>query len=293
MPAPVPTAARLLVLAATAVVPLLPLGPAAVLRAGEAVLGPDEVLARHNAWADGIRHLWARAEITLNFPADQEGRKREQHDLAGHLFLAKPDRLFLHGQVLGKDVFVVGMNAERFWLWIRPEVNTVWTGRRGGPGERRLIVSPTDLMAALGLCPLTLEPSAPAEFVALPRHYVLTQRWPAPDGAGADGPADPPPPRRRVWFDRRHLRPVRVDLFDESGRRLLLAELLRYEPVGPGGIDLCTAYRARFYGEGREVVLVLRLTKVRPEKEPNPRIFTYRPPPGAKVRDLDAGAPVP
>ena len=97
-----------------------------------------------------------------------------------------------------------------------------------------------------------------------------------------------PPPRRRVWFDRATLRPVRVDLFDEAGRRLLMAELLRYRPVGPGGASLATAYRARFYGNGREMIIVLRLTEVKPEKRPNPRIFQYRPPPGAEVRDLDA-----
>jgi len=244
-----------------------------------AVLPPAEVLKRHNAWAGRIQHLWARADLTLNFPKDEQGAEREQHNLAGHLFLAGPDRLFVHGQVLGKDLFTVGMNADRFWLWIRPEVNTVWTGRRGGEGEKRFILSPADLMVALGLFQVALDPDVSAEFVAQRRHYVLTERWPG----GAD-----PRPRRRVWFDRATLRPVRVDLFDEAGGQILMAELLRYRPIGPDGTSLCTAYRARFYGDGREMILVLRLTEVKPEKEPNPRIFEFRTPPGAKVHDLDA-----
>ena len=246
------------------------------------VLPPGEVLARHNGWAARIPHLWARANLMLNFPKDETGEKREQHDLSGHLFLIKPDRLFVHGEVLGKDVFKVGMDAERFWLWIRPEVNTVWTGRRGGEGERRFILSPADLMTAIGLFRIDLDPDTPAEFVAQRDHYVLTERY-----RGTAAPA----PRRRIWFDRETLRPARVDLFDEAGRRLLMAELLRYKPVGPGKAPLATAYRARFYGEGREMILVLRLTEVKPEKEPNPRIFEYRRPPGAKVRDLDADEP--
>jgi len=247
--------------------------------AGDEILPPAEVLARHNAWAARIPHLWARANLMLNFPKDEKGAEREQHDLAGHLFLAKPDCLFVHGEVLGKDVFTVGMNPERFWLWIRPEVNTVWTGRRGGEGERRFILSPADLMTAIGLFRIDLDPSTPAEFVAQRRHYVLTERYPLTAA---------PAPRRRVWFDRETLRPVRVDLFDEAGSCVLMAELLRYEPVGPGGAPLATAYRARFYGNGQEMVLVLRLTEVKPEKEPNPLVFKYRLPPGAKVHDLDA-----
>jgi len=247
--------------------------------AGDAVLPPGELIARHNAWADHIQHLWARADLRLNAPADEQGSRREQHDLTGHLFLAKPERLFVHGQVLGKDVFTVGMNAERFWLWIRPKVNTVWTGRRGGEGERRFILSPADLMVALGLFRIDLDPAVDAECVAQRRHTVLTECWPDTTVRM---------PRRRVWFDRATLRPVRVDLFDEAGHRLLLAELLRYEPVGLAGVPLCTAYRVRFYGDGQEMLLVLRLTEVKPEKEPNPRIFAYREPPGAKVHDLDA-----
>jgi len=297
-----------LAVAALATLLACPPAPAAAAPVAPALLSPAEVIARHNAWADRIRHLWARADLTLNFPKDETGREREQHDLGGHLFLAKPDRLFVHGEVLGKDVFTVGMNADRFWLWIRPEVNTVWTGRRGGEGERRFILSPADLMTALGLFRIDLAPSVPAEFVAQVCHDVLTEYYastaaaaptsapasapsPAPtEGAGpaAASSAPVPAPRRRVWFDRATLRPVRVDLFDEAGRPLLMAELLRYQPVGPDKTPLCTAYRARFYGNGQEMVLVLRLSDVRPEKEPNPKIFEYRPAPGAKVIDLDA-----
>ena len=234
---------------------------------------PAEVLAAHNAWADSIRHVWSRAAVTINFPV---GEKREQHDLDGHFFLVKPDRLFLHGQVFGQDVFRIGMNAERFWLWIRPGVNTVWTGRRGGKGERALLLSPADLMAACGTSRIDLARGAAAEFVAERRHYILTEQRRAGNARL---------PARRIWFDRMTLRPVRVDLFDEVGRRLVMAELLTYEAVGD--TQVCTAYRARFYGD-EEVALVLRLSKVSLEKKPNPRLFQYRLPPGAKERDLDA-----
>jgi len=253
-------------------------GAAGGAGAPAAVAGPAEVITAHNAWADSIRHVWSRAAVTINFPV---GKKREQHDLDGHVFIDKPDRLFVHGQVLGRDVFRLGMNPERFWLWIRPEVNTVWTGRRGGKGERDLLVSPSDLMAACGCHRIDLAPEAAAEFVALRRHYVLTEQRRA--GAALL-------PRRRIWFDRSTLRPVRVDLFDDVGRRLVMAELLVYRAVG--ATPVCTAYRVRFYGD-EEVALVLRLSKVSLEKKPSIRVFDYRLPPGAKERDLDKPAAAP
>ncbi len=238
------------------------------------VRGPQEVLVAHNAWADSIRHLWARADLMFDFPVG-EG-KRERHDVTGHLFLEKPSNLFVHGEVLGQDVFTLGANAERFWLWIKPNVNTVWTGQRGGPGEARLIISPSALAEALGVFRVDLGPKVQAVFVAYPEHCVLSVERPV---GGKRVPV------RRIWFDAVSLRPRRVDLFDEAGRRTLMAELLKYERVG--GTEVCTIYRARFYGD-EEVDLVLRLNGVRLDKKPNPRIFEYRLPTGAKEVDLDA-----
>jgi len=238
------------------------------------VRGPQEVLVAHNAWADSIRHVWARADLMLDFPVG-EG-KRERHDVTGHLFLEKPSNLFVHGEVLGQDVFTLGASAERFWLWIKPNVNTVWTGQRGGPGEARLIISPSALAEALGVFRIDLGPKVQAVFVAYPEHYVLSVER-AVGGKRV--------PVRRIWFDAVSLRPRRVDLFDESGRRTLMAELLKYERVG--ATEVCTIYRARFYGD-EEVDLVLRLKDVSLEKRPNPRVFEYRLPPGAKEKNLDA-----
>ena len=239
------------------------------------ILSPAEVLEAHNAWADSIRHVWSRAELRLNFPTGDPSSSRLTYDLDGHVFMAKPDRLYVHGAVLGQEVFKIGMNPERFWLWVGPKVNSVWTGQRGGPGERRFIVSPADLMTALGLFRIELDPAVPGVFVAQDRHYVLSQ-----DHVIAGEVL----PRRRIWFDRATLRPARVDLYDDSGRCVLMAELLRYERAGD--IDLCTVYRVHFYGD-EEVAMVLQLSSVRLDKEPNPKVFEFAVPPEAKVNDLD------
>ncbi|MBE3095685.1 MAG: hypothetical protein IMZ44_00985 [Planctomycetes bacterium] len=239
-------------------------------------LSPAEVIERHNAWADSVQQLWSRAAVGLVMPRNEGRGNRARYDMDGHLFLVKPDRLFLHGQILGQEVFKMGTGGERFWLWIRPKVNTVWTGRRGGEGERRFILAPDDLMLAMGMFRIDLSPEAPAEFEAQPHAYVLTiqQRL----GAALL-------PQRRIWFDRRTLRPIRVDLFDEGGTAIVMAELLAYEKVGE--MDVCAAYRVRFYGD-EEVDLVLVLSNVRLDKKISDAVFEYKVPPGAQVEDLDA-----
>jgi len=241
------------------------------------VLAPDKVLAAHNAWADSIQHLWSRAAILLNFPASGTEADPMQQDLDGHIFMVKPNRLYLHGQILGQEVFVMGMNAEKYWLWVRPRVNAVWVGARGGEGERRFVVSPEDLMSALGVFRIDLKPDEPAMFTAQDRYYFLSEERRV--GAARV-------PSRRIWFDRATLRPARVDLYDENGRCLLMAELLKYEPVG--GTGVCMVYRARFYAD-KEVDIVLQLTAASLEKAPNEKVFEFRVPPGAKIIDIDKG----
>jgi len=262
-------------------------GPAAQV---PAALGPAEVLAAHNAWADSIQHVWSRAGLMLDMPNQEKQGERARYDVDGHLFLQKPEDLYLHGQVMGQEVFAMGMNAQRFWLWVRPKVNKVWTGRRGGQGERQFVLAAEDLMSALGMFRIALGPNDPATFDVMPAQYVLTQQR---EFVGKRVPW------RRIWFDRRSLRPVRVDLYDEDGRSLLMSELLKYEPVarlrqgeaplrrGEARTDVCMTYRVRFYGS-QEVDLVLRLSSVSLLRPVNPKVFEYRLPPDARQEDLDA-----
>ena len=253
-------------------------GPLAAATAGPQMT-PAEVLAAHNAWADSLEHLWSRAATNLVMPRSESHGERVRYDTEGHLFIIKPDRLFLHGQVLGQEVFKMGLDSERFWLWVRPGANTIWTGRRGGEGERRFILAPADLLTALGVLPIDLAPDELAAFDTQPNQYVLTRQRMF---GGEKIPVG------RTWFDRRSLRPVRIDLFDDAGVCVVMAELLRYQRIGE--VDVCTAYRVRFCGEA-EVDLVLQLSDVKLDKQPPATVFQYKVPPGAKVEDLDAGPP--
>jgi hypothetical protein len=246
--------------------PLPPVPPA---------LPPDAVIAAHNAWADSIDHLWSRTAITLDLPNPETNSDRMKFDLEGLLFVAKPDSLLLNGRFMLKDVFQVGMNSDRFWLIVRPQIATVWTGRRGGPGERQFILAAADLMTALGFLPIHLDPKARAAFRVEPEQYILTEQR-LFGGKTV--------PWRRVSFDRRTLRPARLELFDEGGRPILVAELLAYEPVD--ATSVCTSYHIRFYGN-EEVDLTLGLSHVSLTKPLPPKVFEYRRPPDLSLHDLD------
>jgi hypothetical protein len=266
---------------------VLVLAAALAAGCGKAQRGPlppalpmEEVLKAHDAWAESVQHLWSRSSMTLNLPQTDKPGQRSQYSLDGHLLLAKPGNLFLNGDVLGHELFRLGMNPERFWLWVEPRVRTQWTGRRGGPGERRFILAAADLMTALGLDSLHLDPKDLTTFSTEPEQYVLTEETLF---------AGRRVPWRRTWFDRWNLRPVRVDLYNESGKRILMSELLEYEKDGE--TDVCAAYRVRFYGDDT-VTMVLRLSDVSVTRSVPMVNFKYRVPDGARVVDLDA-APSP
>ncbi len=241
-------------------------------------MNPGEVIAAHNAWAASIQHVWSRAAITVSLPGENDSSRRQTFDLDGHLFVVKPDDLFLHGQVLMAEVFQVGMNAERYWVAVRPEGNTVWTGRRGGPGERRVLLSASDLMTALGLFEVHPDPKGQTFISVRPQQYILTEYRDVGDKWVL---------WRRTWFDRRTLRPVRIDLFDAAGRPVMMSEALAYETVD--STDVCTVYRIRCYGGG-EVDVTLRLSAVSLTKPVSPKVFEYRPPADARIEDLDAAS---
>jgi hypothetical protein len=238
----------------------------------------DQVLAAHNAWADSIKKVWSKSVTTVDVPDPEKAGRRAKYDLDGFLNLVLPDRLFLRGQIgaiAPVVVLEVGMNPERYWIWVKPKVNTIWTGRRGGLGERWYDVSLDDLMTALGMFPVRVDSPDSFDFATEPQQYVLTE---SREQGGRVLPW------RRTWFDRRTLRPVRIDLY-QFGKTILMSELLAYDRVG--GTDVCCTYRIRFYGQA-EAYLALRLSDLSLTRDINMKIFQYRVPPGAEVKDLDA-----
>jgi hypothetical protein len=239
----------------------------------------EKVVAAHNAWAASIQHLWSRADITVNLPGVEDSSDRQTYNVEGHLFVVKPDNLLLRGQILGQEVFQVGMNVERFWMILKPKVNRAWTGRRGGPGERRFTLAAADLMTALGYYEVRPDARDPGAFRIDREQYILTEFHTV---------AGNRVPWRRTWFDRRTLRPVRIDGFDIIGQPILMSEILACE--ADGSTPVCTVYRIRLFADD-EVDVTLRLSAVSLSKTVAPSVFTFRPSSDARIDDLDGRSP--
>jgi hypothetical protein len=245
---------------------------------GSGAWRPDEVIDAHNKWAASVQHLWSRASITVSLSKGEKPGDRQTYDVDGNLLVAKPDDLLLRGQVLGTEVFQVGLNADRYWVSLRLDSGGVWTGRRGGGGERYFTLAPTDLMMALGMYSLDLAREDLAYSRFTPKNCAVTELKIV---------GGRPVPWRRTWFDRQSQRLVRVDLFNDEGRCVLMSELLAFETVDSAPV--CSTYRISFYGDS-EVDVALRLSAMSLTKNVSPKVFEFRPPPGAKVEDLDAAA---
>lgn len=88
--------------------------------------------------ADGRRHTYPLQDATLIFQAPRRLRFTIKHSLAG-------------------SVARVGSNDEKYWLWIEPEISTMWVGEWryvGRGGRSSLPLPPNQVLDALMLRPL-------------------------------------------------------------------------------------------------------------------------------------------
>lgn len=126
-----------------------------------------EALQRVNDNLERIREALVCRNCTVSFRfRDADGGR--------HAFIAQPASLIyrpprsLRFAVSGLtgNVALIGSNDERYWLWIEPEVSTMWWGRwsddqeavpQGARGD--LPLAPVELLSALALSPLPHEPS--------------------------------------------------------------------------------------------------------------------------------------
>ena len=153
---------------------------------------------------------------------------RRHYDLEAKLLVLPPDSLrFVMEHMLAGDELRVGMNDEKWWVWVRrPEARQV-EGRRGREGvsvDGNLPVGPEQLMEALGLS--VLGATEAAQRVTADYQQLIFM-------AAGEGHRTI---EKEYWLDRYEPRLIRRILFrDGEGRIALSSELDRYAPVGDGG----------------------------------------------------------
>jgi hypothetical protein len=217
--------------------------------------------------------LWSNsAGITAKF-ADDKG-KRHSYNLDGNLLFQSPRNLRLDLRPgLGNQVMQIGSNAEDFWIWIEPDVKTMWWGRYsnvGRPCARTITVRPDQLVAALGLGGLP-KPSegliGPARKVdkSMDLLYYLRQRQPGE----AEGPLggglllD-----REYQIDRSPPYQIRrVQFHDELGRVVTSSTLDDYRQAWAGGPWVAHKVRIEWpAGDNRFEMSIRGFTAMPPDK---------------------------
>ncbi len=100
------------------------------------------------------RPLWSNS-VTVTARFKDADDKEHVYNLDSNLLFRRPRGLRMDLRPgLGDQVMQIGSNAEDYWLWIEPELGSMWWGRHkhgGKPCAGTISVRPDQLVAALGL----------------------------------------------------------------------------------------------------------------------------------------------
>ncbi len=240
-----------------------------------------EVITEINANNQRVPTLWARHYFEATIPNKKKDPEFVNGD--GVLMYQSPQSLRLIGnKALAGRVFEIGSNAERFWLTILPELDTMWWGEYSqidtfDPAD--VPIRPDQLLAVLGVGPIDTEllhePAPVLRFNNDADAYMLvwnvrrTDRWVA---------------QREVWYDRATKLPRSVLLFDADGRVTLRAFLSNHQPVETGQAGpkprIATEYRLFFPLTGAKMSFELSDMKISRGGLPNQRSFAFPADPG-------------
>ncbi len=244
--------------------------------------GPTEpmrdVVAAINENNANLPTLWSRGYFEANV-VDQ-GRS---HFVNGDVLVLyrRPGELRIVGKKdIAGTIFDIGSNAERYWLIVRGDVNTMWWGAhanadRVDPSE--IPIPPQLMLEVLGVGAIDTnfrQPPAPvmrfnddADVYMIVWSAPLADRWAA---------------QKEVWYDRATKLPVKVLLFDADGRVVLRADLSKHvalrDAAGGAGNDapeIASQYRLYFRASRTSITFNLESPALKSGNAPNDRSFAF------------------
>jgi hypothetical protein len=266
------------------------------------ILPPPEFLpsktlvANYNTRADAIGKLWSKCHIEIRIPTFESGKPQAEarvtgsksYALDGNFILRKPRDLYLEGRTLLPPTPVFGLfsNSERYWLWVKPDVSTEWSGRYDGPGASKFFMRPDRLLQAMGLLPLPTD--GPVLFCRNDTHdeLIVIAKSPdaSPEGLGHSYIAE------EIYLNRSTHLPDEVRLYNDAGDPVIISTLSDYAEVD--GQQVPRRIVARFIqptGPRAESTVTLELSSISLTKEVKDAAFAYRPADVDHRVDLDAG----
>jgi hypothetical protein len=216
----------------------------------------NQIVTRWNERAALLERVWARAAVSLSWK-DEHGRSRYEQG-RGHLQMVQPGQLALSVYKLGEVLFWFGADAERYWLIDRSDPPSARYGRHGRLTFERmrafeLPATPMDVAAMTGALPLPelSMMNAPVlyrsdDVVRGGVRFELRQGWRT----------------LRYFVDTEQMVPRRVELLDQNGRVVVVAEQEAYGGVdvaGHGGIRPLFPSRIRVHHQETGATLTLSL----------------------------------
>ncbi len=177
-----------------------------------------ELVAKINAWSDGIHTLNATVDLEPTAGSVYSGVIKEYHDVKGFVLLQKPSTIRMQGQapVVRTTIFDMVSNGEEFRLLI-PTKNKFIVGKTTfhRPAKNALEnLRPQHILQALIVPPIDAEHEASLRREDLSRtqhkRYYKVEIFESPRDHHLVL-------HRIVWFDRADLELVRIQFFEPDG----------------------------------------------------------------------------
>lgn len=172
-----------------------------------------EAAAAYNERVEALERFRAQATVQFRY-VDREGKERiEQPE--GTIQIVRPDRLALSLGKLGQIKFWLGCDETRYWWLDMMDEPVAFSGRHAAFTDRaaqRLGISlpPRSLIRVLCLTPIDPDVWGATQWSNDGERLGITTLI---DGGG----------RQRVWVDPANYRPIKIELFDASGKPSVIA----------------------------------------------------------------------
>ncbi len=267
---------------------------------GDPPIDEREALSRVNENLSRLEEpLVCAARVSFSF-RDNAGERHSFLQNDARLFFAQPRSLIIDVRSLAGSIAQFGSTAERYWVWIDPELRKLWWGtwaRVGEISDKRLPLPPDLLLDALMLRPLPR--NSPNEVGPILQNdggiaKLIYTRKPSPSR---------PPIMREIVLDAAPpYQPVEIRDRRADGGVVMIARLSKYDRVAQTGPFIPRRYRVEW--PANDAKLELDIVNARFQSDLSPEIFTFPPrwrgaiealdPPGSAAAepedDADEGA---
>ncbi|MBI1336183.1 MAG: hypothetical protein GC164_04380 [Phycisphaera sp.] len=222
-----------------------------------------ELIGRHNLAVNGLDRVWARASLEIKWKEKVKRYRKKDATRTrfetgeGQLIVMLPDKVALTIGKLGKTLFWVGCDSERYWLFDLTDSDhkVAYVGRlsrmASADFDSPFPLHPSDVPALLDMVKLALTPE-PAT--------GQTLKW-----AFGAWVIEQPGFSRTVYLDHDTARARRVEVKDTTGRITAVSELSDWEIPADGGNETAPGFpgtRPLTLATDIRVELPLRQTRI-------------------------------